>query len=144
MKKSDNFADKHRLQEKQPQDYVIATGVQYSVRQFVILSAKELGVTIEFRGEGMNETAVVTEIEGDNAPALNVGDEIVAVDPHYFRPTEVETLLGDSTKAKHDLGWVPEITLKQMVKEMVEYDLDQAKRHSLLRTHGYNTSITVE
>ena len=132
------------LQQGCPEDFVIATGVQYSVRQFVELVAKVLGITLEFRGEGVKEAAVVTKIEGDNAPALNVGDEIVAVDPRYFRPTEVETLLGDPTKAKDELGWMPEISLQQMVEEMVAYDLDQAKRYALLKTYGYDTAITKE
>jgi len=132
------------LQQDHPDDFVIATGVQYSVRQFVKLSAKELGITLEFKGEGMNETAVVSKIEGGDAPSLNVGDEIVAVDPRYFRPTEVETLLGDPAKAKAELGWVPEITLQQMIEEMVAQDLDQAKRHALLKTHGYDIAVTKE
>jgi GDPmannose 4,6-dehydratase len=132
------------LQQDVPQDFVIATGVQYSVRDFVQLSAKELGVTLEFKGEGVNEVAIVTAIDGDNAPALSVGQEIVAVDPRYFRPTEVETLLGDPAKAKAELGWVPEITLQDMITEMVAYDLDQAKRHALLLKHGYEVALTKE
>ncbi len=132
------------LQQDAPQDFVIATGVQYSVRDFVQLSAKELGVTLEFKGEGVNEVAIVTAIDGDNAPALSVGQEIVAVDPRYFRPTEVETLLGDPAKAKAELGWVPEITLQDMITEMVAYDLDQAKRHALLLKHGYEVALTKE
>ena len=132
------------LQQDQPEDFVIATGVQYSVRQFVEYSAKELGVTLEFKGEGVNEVAIISEIEGDKAPALTVGDEIVAVDSRYFRPTEVETLLGDPLKAKQELGWVPEITLQQMISEMVAADLEQAKRHALLKSSGYDISITRE
>ncbi|QEP43553.1 GDP-mannose 4,6-dehydratase [Ectothiorhodospiraceae bacterium BW-2] len=132
------------LQQDQPQDFVIATGVQYSVRQFVEMSAQQLGITLAFTGEGVNEIATVTAIAGDNAPALKVGDTIVAVDPRYFRPTEVETLLGDPAKANSELGWVPEITLQQMVEEMVAYDLDQAKRHALLKHHGYEVAVTKE
>ncbi len=132
------------LQQENPHDYVIATGVQYSVREFVELSAKELGITLEFRGEGVNETAVVSAIEGDKAPAIKVGQEIVSVDSKYFRPTEVETLLGDPSKAKEELGWIPEITLHEMVKEMVENDLDKAKRHALLKQYGYQMTITKE
>lgn len=132
------------LQQEQPEDFVIATGVQYSVREFVELSANELGISLEFKGEGVNEVAIVANIDGDNAPALTVGDEIVAVDPRYFRPTEVETLLGDPVKAKEKLGWVPEITLQQMVKEMVARDLDQAERHALLKKHGYEVAVTNE
>ena len=132
------------LQQDQPEDFVIATGFQYAVRQFVELSAKELGITLEFKGEGVNEIAVVTHIEGDSSPALKVGDEIVAVDPRYFRPTEVETLLGDPAKAKNKLGWIPEISLQQMIEEMVAHDLDQAKRHALLKIHGYDVAVTKE
>jgi len=132
------------LQQDRPEDFVIATGTQYSVRQFVELSAKELGITLEFKGEGVNEIAVVANIEGDNAPALKVGDKIVVVDPRYFRPTEVETLLGDPTRARDELGWFPEISLQQMIEEMVAHDLDQAKRHALLKTHGYDIAVTKE
>ncbi len=132
------------LQQDQPQDFVIATGVQYSVRQFVEMSANELGIILEFSGEGVNEITTVTAISGNNAPGLKVGDLIVAVDPRYFRPTEVETLLGDPTKAKQELGWIPEITLQEMVNEMVAYDLDQAKRHALLKKHGYDVAVTKE
>ena len=132
------------LQQDRPDDFVIATGTQYSVRQFVELSAKELGITLEFKGEGVNEIAVVANIEGDNAPALKVGDKIVVVDPRYFRPTEVETLLGDPTRSRDELGWFPEISLQQMIEEMVAHDLDQAKRHALLKTHGYDIAVTKE
>ena len=132
------------LQQDEPQDFVIATGVQYSVRQFITWSAEELGITLEFKGEGVEETAVITAIEGDKAPALNVGDVIVRIDPRYFRPTEVETLLGDPTLAKEQLGWIPEITVQEMCKEMVEHDLDQARQHALLKEHGFNVVSTVE
>ena len=132
------------LQQDKPVDYVIASGKQYSVRQFAKLSAAELGIGLEFRGEGINETAIVTSIKGDDAPALEVGQEVIAIDKSYFRPTEVETLLGNPLKAKKELDWVPEITLKEMIKEMVENDLDQAKRHALLRHHGYDVTVTVE
>jgi GDPmannose 4,6-dehydratase len=132
------------LQQEKPIDYVIATGKQYSVREFVKLSAAELGVGLEFKGEDINETAIVTSIEGDNAPALKIGQEIIAIDESYFRPTEVETLLGNPIKAKKELDWVPEITLKEMIKEMIENDLDQAKRHALLRHHGYDVTVTME
>jgi GDPmannose 4,6-dehydratase len=132
------------LQQDQPQDFVIATGVQYSVRQFITWSAEELGITLEFKGKGVEETAVITAIEGDKAPALNVGDVIVRIDPRYFRPTEVETLLGDPTLAKEQLGWIPEITVQEMCKEMVEHDLDQARQHALLKEHGFNVVSSVE
>jgi GDPmannose 4,6-dehydratase len=132
------------LQQDQPEDFVIATGVQYSVREFITKSAAQLGVELKFEGQGVEERAIVTGIIGDNAPGLKVGDVIVKIDPHYFRPTEVETLLGDPSKAKQKLGWVPEITLDQMVKEMVAYDLEQAKRHALLKDHGYAVHVGKE
>ena len=132
------------LQQDQPEDFVIATGVQYSVREFITKSAAQLGVELKFEGQGVDERAIVTCISGDNAPGLKVGDVIVKVDPHYFRPTEVETLLGDPAKAKQKLGWVPEITLDQMVKEMVAYDLEQAKQHALLKDHGYAVHVGKE
>ena len=130
------------LQQDQPQDFVIATGVQYSVRDFITKAAAKLGVTVGFGGSGINEQVVVEAIEGHNAPALKVGQVIARVDPRYFRPTEVETLLGDPTKAKAELGWVPEISLDAMVAEMVAYDLDQAKRQALLKTYGYDVSVS--
>ena len=132
------------LQQEAPDDFVIATGVQYSVRQFIEWSAAELGVTLKFEGQGVDETATVTSIIGDNAPALKVGDVIVRIDPRYFRPTEVETLLGDPTKAKEKLGWVPEITVQEMCAEMVSSDLAQAKQHALLKKHGYSVNVSVE
>jgi GDPmannose 4,6-dehydratase len=132
------------LQQEVPEDFVIATGVQYSVRDFIAKSAKRLGISIRFEGEGVNERGVVSAIEGNQAPALRVGDVIVKIDPRYFRPTEVETLLGDPTKAKEKLGWVPEVTLDEMIEEMVDYDLDQAKRHALLKQHGYHIAVGKE
>jgi GDPmannose 4,6-dehydratase len=132
------------LQQDQPQDYVIATGVQYSVREFITWTAAALGVTVRFEGQGVDERAVVAAISGDKTPALKVGDVVVKVDPRYFRPTEVETLLGDPGKAKKDLGWVPEITAQDMCQEMVAHDLAQAKQHALLRKHGYNVNVSVE
>jgi GDPmannose 4,6-dehydratase len=132
------------LQQEVPEDFVIATGVQYSVRQFIEWSAAELGVTLRFSGQGVDETATVISIVGDNAPALKVGDVIVRIDPRYFRPTEVETLLGDPTKAKVKLGWVPEITVQEMCEEMVASDLAQAKQHALLKKHGYSVNVSIE
>lgn len=132
------------LQQDQPEDFVIATGVQYSVRQFIQWSAEHLGVELAFEGKGVDEVAVVKAITGDKAPALKVGDVIVRVDPRYFRPAEVETLLGDPTKAKEKLGWVPEITVQQMCKEMVVSDLDVAIKHSLLKRNGFNVSVSAE
>lgn len=132
------------LQQEQAEDFVIATGKQISVREFVRMSAKEVGVELEFSGEGVNEIATVVAVSGDNAPAVKVGDVIVRVDPRYFRPAEVETLLGDPTKAKNKLGWVPEIAVDELCAEMVASDLDQAKRHALLKAHGHNVSISLE
>lgn len=132
------------LQQDKPEDFVIATGKQISVREFVTLSAKELGISLEFSGEGVDEIATVIAIEGDNAHALKVGDVIVRVDPRYFRPAEVETLLGDPTKAKEKLGWTPEITVEEMCAEMVQHDLAKAKQHALLKENGYDVSISVE
>jgi GDPmannose 4,6-dehydratase len=132
------------LQQDQPEDFVIATGVQYSVREFIAKSAAQLGIELKFEGHGVEEHALVTGITSDNAPGLKMGDVIVKVDPHYFRPTEVETLLGDPSKAKQKLGWVPEITLDQMIQEMVAYDLEQAKKHALLKDHGYAVHVGKE
>jgi GDPmannose 4,6-dehydratase len=132
------------LQQDQPEDFVIATGVQYSVRQFIDMAARELGVTLRFEGEGVNEQAVVQSVEGDKAPALQPGQVVVKVDPRYFRPTEVETLLGDPAKAKATLGWVPRIALQDMVAEMVSSDLADAQRHALLKHHGYAIAVTGE
>lgn len=132
------------LQQDTAEDFVIATGKQISVREFVRMSAAEVGVTLEFKGEGVDEYAVVTDIQGDEAPALKVGDVIVRVDPKYFRPAEVETLLGDPSKAKTKLGWVPEITVEEMCSEMVRHDLVQAKQHALLKEHGYDVSVSLE
>ena len=132
------------LQQEQPEDFVIATGVHYSVRQFIEWSAAELGITLRFEGQGVSEVAIVDTIEGDNAPALKVGQTIVKIDPRYFRPTEVETLLGDPSKAKAKLGWTPEITVQQMCAEMVAADLQAAKQHALLKANGFAVNVSVE
>ena len=132
------------LQQDKPQDFVIATGVQHSVRHFVQSTAKELGITLVFEGQGVDEVGIVAAIEGTDAPALKVGQVVVRVDARYFRPAEVETLLGDPSKAKKELGWVPEITLDQMIKEMVANDLSNAKQHALLKQHGFDVSVGVE
>jgi GDPmannose 4,6-dehydratase len=132
------------LQQDTPDDFVIATGKQISVREFVSLSAKEVGIELEFTGEGLDEVAIVKAINGDNAQALTVGDVIVRVDPRYFRPAEVETLLGDPSKAKEKLGWVPQITVEEMCAEMVQNDLSKAKQHALLKAHGHNVAMSIE
>ena len=125
------------LQQSQPEDYVIATGQQFSIRQFIKWSATELGLNLKFIGQGVGEHAMVVAIEGTLAPAVKVGDVVIRVDPRYFRPTEVETLLGDPSKAKQKLGWTPEITAQQMCKDMVAYDLIQARQSALLKQHGF-------
>lgn len=132
------------LQQEQPEDFVIATGVQYSVRQFIQWSAQELGITLRFDGHGVDEVAIVEKIEGTKCPALQVGQIIVRIDPRYFRPTEVETLLGDPSKAKAKLGWTPEITVQQMCAEMVAADLHEAQRHALLKANGYSVNVSLE
>ena len=132
------------LQQDVPDDFVIATGVQFSVRQFIEWSAAELGATLKFEGQGVDETATVVSIIGDKAPAVKVGDVIVRVDTRYFRPTEVETLLGDPTKAKQKLGWVPEISVQEMCAEMVASDLSEARSNALLKEHGYPVSVSLE
>jgi GDPmannose 4,6-dehydratase len=132
------------LQQEKPEDFVIATGVQFSVRQFILWTAEELGITLTFKGSGVNEQGVVKAVDSKIAPSVKVGDVLVKVDPRYFRPTEVETLLGDPSKAKQKLGWVPEITVQEMCKEMVETDLAQARQHALLKKHGYDVTVSVE
>ena len=132
------------LQQTEPDDFVIATGIQYSVRDFVRMAAAELGIILEFKGAGIDEKAIVVSINGDKAPALKTGDIVVAVDQRYFRPTEVATLLGDPTKAKERLGWVPEITVQEMCAEMVHADLRDARRHALLKKHGYELPVSAE
>lgn len=132
------------LQQEQPEDFVIATGKQISVREFVRMTAKEAGITVEFSGVGVDEIATVTAVDHTLAPKVEVGDVIVKVDPRYFRPAEVETLLGDPSKAKQKLGWVPEITVEQMCAEMVAHDLDKARQHALLKQHGYDVSVSLE
>ncbi|MGY0797594.1 GDP-mannose 4,6-dehydratase [Lysobacter sp. A286] len=132
------------LQQDEPEDFVIATGVQYSVRQFIQWSAEELGVTLRFEGTGVDEVGIVESVRGGDAPMLKPGDVVVQVDPRYFRPAEVETLLGDPTKAKEKLGWTPEITVQEMCAEMVAADLSEAKRGALLRGHGYDVYLSTE
>ena len=132
------------LQQDTAKDFVIATGKQYSVREFIQWTAQALGITLRFEGQGMDEQAVVVALEGDSAPAVKLGDVLVKVDTRYFRPAEVETLLGDATRAKNELGWVPEITAQDMCREMVASDLNHAKRHALLQRHGYTVAVVHE
>jgi GDPmannose 4,6-dehydratase len=132
------------LQQEVAEDFVIATGKQYSVREFIQWSAVELGITLAFHGEGLQEIGVVAAVSGAAAPSVKAGDVVVRVDPRYFRPAEVETLLGDPSKAKQKLGWVPEITAQQMCAEMVAEDLKAARRQALLKQHGLETPYPLE
>ncbi len=132
------------LQQDKADDFVIATGVQYSVRQFIEWSAKELGITLRFEGKGIEEKGIVDSIEGDKSPAINIGDVLIQIDTRYFRPAEVETLLGDPSKAKQKLGWVPEISVQEMCTEMVAEDLKIAQRHALLQQHGHEIPMGIE
>ena len=132
------------LQQDCAEDFVIATGKQYSVRQFVQWAAKELGITLKFEGTGLTETASIAAIAGDRAPGVKVGDIVIKIDPRYFRPTEVDTLLGDPSKAKIKLGWAPEITAQQLCAEMVAADLEQAKQQALLKANGYRVNVGAE
>lgn len=132
------------LQQEQPEDFVIATGTQYSVRHFVETAARELGIEIAWRGHGVDETGVITAITGDTAAGASVGQTIIAVDPKYFRPTEVETLLGDPTKAAVKLGWKPGTSFTGLVQEMIAHDLEAARRQALLQSHGFKVSLSTE
>ena len=131
------------LQQDQPEDFVIATGVQYSVRQFVDFAAAELGIKLRWEGSGVDEKGIVVENTGDASP-LQPGQVVVQVDPRYFRPTEVETLLGDPTKAREKLGWTPKTTLQELVQEMVRADYDDARRYRLVRDHGFDVKARNE
>ena len=132
------------LQQDAAEDFVIATGKQYSVREFIIWTARELGVELEFSGHGVDEIGTVARVTSDMAPAVSEGDVILRIDPRYFRPAEVETLLGDPTRAKQRLGWEPQITAQQMCAEMVAEDLRTARRHRLLREHGLDLPVSQE
>lgn len=132
------------LQQDTPDDFVIATGFQYSVRQFIKWSASEIGITLKFEGSGVEETATVVSIIGSDAPALRVGDVILRIDPQYFRPTEVESLIGDPAKAKKKLGWVPEFTAQEMCAEMVASDLAEAKQNAFLKSKGLGFNVSRE
>ena len=132
------------LQQDVAEDFVIATGKQYSVRDFITWSAAELGLTLEFSGTGLDEIATVVAIKNNKVPALKIGDVVMRIDPRYFRPAEVETLLGDPSKAKRKLGWVPEITAQEMCAEMVAADLRAAQRTTLLQEHGMDLPVSLE
>jgi GDPmannose 4,6-dehydratase len=132
------------LQQDHAEDFVIATGVQHSVREFITWAAADLGVVLRFQGRGVEERGVVESVSGDKAPALKPGDTLVAIDPRYFRPAEVETLLGDPSRAKTKLGWMPEIGAREMCAEMVAEDLRAAQRMALLRSHGHDVAVARE
>lgn len=132
------------LQLDEAEDFVIATGVQHSVREFISWTAAELGIELEFEGSGVDELARVASLKGEKAPALSVGDIVMRISPRYFRPAEVDTLLGDPSKAKEKLGWVPEITAQEMCAEMVEEDHKAARRNALLKEHGLELPVSVE
>jgi GDPmannose 4,6-dehydratase len=127
------------LQQDEPEDLVIATGQQCSVRDFVVLSARQLGIEIEFQGTGTDEVGVVKSVTGDDAPDVSKGDSIVRIDERYFRPAEVETLLGDASRAREVLGWTPDISIEELCAEMIEADLDAARRTALLKSRGFDT-----
>ncbi|MBI4921522.1 MAG: GDP-mannose 4,6-dehydratase [Devosia nanyangense] len=132
------------LQQAAPEDFVIATGVQYSVRQFIIWTAEELGMQLRFEGEGIDERAVIVSADPSSAPAVNPGQIVMRIDSRYFRPAEVQTLLGDASKARDKLGWVPETTAREMCTEMVAEDLKNARRQRLLREHGLHLPLSIE
>lgn len=132
------------LQQDYPEDYVIATGKQYSVREFILWTANALGIGIEFKGSGVDEIGIVSSIEGDLAPSLEVGQVIINIDPRYFRPTEVDTLLGDPSKAKKQLGWEPNISAQEMCTEMVKEDYKAARRFKLLKEHDLEIPVSNE
>ncbi len=132
------------LQQEFPQDYVIASGKQYSVRQFIEMSARQLGIELEWQGSGIDEIGVVAKLNAQSAPQLKIGQTIIAIDPTYFRPAEVETLLGDASKARTDLGWAPQISVEEMIVEMMTNDIEQAQKLALLKNQGYDVAISHE
>jgi len=132
------------LQQDVADDFVLATGLQFSVRQFILWSAEELGISLKFTGDGVDEIATVTAVRGNMAPRIKEGDVILKIDPSYFRPTEVETLLGDPSKAKLKLGWEPTIKVQTMCAEMVHADLKEAQKIALLMSHGFQSEISIE
>ncbi|SIO11793.1 GDP-mannose 4,6-dehydratase [Vannielia litorea] len=132
------------LQQDEAEDFVIATGKQYSVREFIRWTAAELSMELEFSGEGVEERATVVKVDNNMAPAVKPGDVVMRIDPRYFRPAEVETLLGAPEKAREKLGWVPEITAQEMCTEMVSEDLKSARRTALLKAHGLELPVSLE
>ncbi|MDX9700376.1 MAG: GDP-mannose 4,6-dehydratase [Rhodocyclaceae bacterium] len=132
------------LQQPHAQDFVIATGVQYSVRDFILMCCREIGVTLRFEGTGVSEIGVADAVDPTRAPAIRPGQVIIRIDPRYFRPAEVETLLGDASRARDELGWVPEVSIQELVREMMAHDLDAARRHALLSQHGFEVHASRE
>lgn len=132
------------LQQERAEDFVIATGVQHFVRDFINWTALELGIVLRFEGSGVEEKAIVESVRSDLAPAIKSGDVVMRIDPRYFRPAEVETLLGDATKAREKLGWTPHISARETCAEMVAEDIKVARRHALLKDHGLDLPVSVE
>ena len=132
------------LQQKTPEDFCIATGVQHSIRDFILWSASELGINIRFEGDGLDEVGIVESINGDDAPGIRIGDVIIKIDSRYFRHAEVDSLLGSPKKAKEKLGWIPEINAKEMCTEMINEDLLSAKRNAFLIKNGHKLTIPTE
>ena len=130
------------LQQRKAEDFVIATGKQYSVRDFITWSAAELGIELEFSGRGVDEIGTVVSVDQNQAPSIKIGDVIIRVDPRYFRPAEVDTLLGDPSRAREKLGWVPKISAREMCAEMVAHDLLEARRASLLKESGMGKPVS--
>jgi GDPmannose 4,6-dehydratase len=132
------------LQQEKPDDFVIATGKQISVRDFVSMSARFAGMELCFSGEGVNEVGHVVAVDNNLASNVRIGQIVVRVDARYFRPSEVETLLGDATKAKQLLNWEPEVSVEELCSEMVASDLNKARSHALLKSHGYDITVSQE
>lgn len=135
------------LQQEQPEDFVIATGKQLSVREFIVLAAKNLGITLRFSGTGTDEIGTIEEIDdavSDGGFVSRAGDVIVRVDPHYYRPAEVDTLTGDASRAQEKLGWAPKVSVDELISEMMENDLEQARKQRLLQISGYEPEISRE
>jgi GDPmannose 4,6-dehydratase len=132
------------LQKENPKDYVIATGKQHSVREFIMWSANALGIELEFVGKGIEEFGIVVGVSGQLSPKVSVGEKIIKVHPRYFRPTEVDSLLGDASKAKKDLGWKSEITVQEMCTEMIQEDYKIASRALLLKENKLDLPNSIQ
>lgn len=132
------------LQQDEPEDFVIATGIQVSVRDFVRMSAENLGIELSFSGTGVSEIGTVAKVHDKTSTQVREGDVILRVDPRYYRPAEVESLLGDPSRAKARLRWEPKISLRELCREMVQADLEEAKKTALLRSHGHSVPVSQE